>query len=424
MKVRRFLSLVAAAAAIPSFVQGQSTTQAATAPLPVVQAQAADGLVDSFGVATHLGYPGTPYDNVGAVKTALQLLGVRHVRDNLVSGKPQLYAAMRNVASTGVRFDVIMGNPITWDNPARLVQTLADNIPTGVVESLEGANEWNLTGRSNWAAELRSHQQALWTAAKANPVTRGLPVLAPALGMRSGYSELGNLGAWSDFGNAHLYPGGQKPSTLIDAVTAGERLVVPGKPVIFTEGGYHNAANTTATHAYTPESVAGLYAPKQLLEHYLRGTKRFYTYELVDERPDAEKTDHEANFGLLRNNWTPKPAYLSLQKLLGVVRDPGAAFTPGSLAYRIDNAPSDLRQLLLQKRDGTFVLLLWRDVSSYDRNTGTALDVAPKTVNVVLSRTSKVTVSQPTAPTVAPFTVYASNGPIDVGAGIVALQIR
>src|SRR3712207_377330 len=88
-----------------------------------VEARPADALVEAFGVQTHLGYAGTPYADVARIKQALVSLGVRHVRDNLNSGKPATYAAMREVASAGIRFNLIMGRPGSWDTPANLVKT-------------------------------------------------------------------------------------------------------------------------------------------------------------------------------------------------------------------------------------------------------------------------------------------------------------
>ena len=78
--------------------------------------------------------------------------------------------------------------------------------------------------------------------------------------------------------------------------------------------------------------MRGATAPRLLLEHYLRGTQRVYQYELVDERPETGLTDPEQHFGLLRNDFTPKPAFRSLTRLLGLAEDPGPAFAPQPLA--------------------------------------------------------------------------------------------
>jgi hypothetical protein len=409
----------------PSTAAPAPAPAAAAAALPQVQATPADSLVESFGVSIHTNYLDTPYADTARVKSALVDLGVRHVRDNLNMSVPQAFPAMREIASAGIRFDLIMGRPGSWQTPAKLVETIAAEFPTGVVESLEGANEYNLDENAlDWALELRTHQQDLWEAAKANPVTAGLPILAPALGQRTGFDQIADLGQYADYGNAHLYPGGRPPSWGIDWLTAAEAIVVPGQPVMYTESGYHNAMNTTSGHNPTPESVVGGYAPRLLLEHYLRGTKRVYNYELLDERPDPEKTDHEAAFGLLRNDFSPKPSYTALRNLLDLVADPGPAFTPGRLGYTIAGATSDLRQVLVQKRSGEFVLLLWRDQSLYDPSTGQVRAVPPRNMTVQLEERARLDVHQPSTGGAPVLSTAGTSVPLTMAGQVVALRIR
>ncbi len=388
-------------------------------PVPLVQARPADSLVDAFGVQTHLGYPGR-YQDTAQVKDALTGLGVRHVRDDMYSNRPDMLAAVQEIASAGIRFNLIMGNPETWDTPERQIAAIrATGIAGDVVESLEGANEWNLKGGAGWARELREHQARLYGAAKAEPATRDLPVLAPALGQKTGYLALGDIGDIADLGNAHNYPGGQKPSAFIDLVRQGAEHNVPGKPVIFTEGGYTTGTNPLSGHPPVPEDVAGLYAPKLLLEHYIRGTKRFYNYELIDQRPDKE--DHEANFGLLRNDYSRKPSYVALQKLISLTSDRGPSFDAGKLGYEVTQAPSDFRQVLLQKRDGTFVLVMWRDVTVFDRVLGQRLDIPDLQVKLRFDTTRPVTLTKLDEAESQRFTV--SGGSVPIGGEAAVLEI-
>ncbi|WP_121251066.1 fibronectin type III domain-containing protein [Nocardioides ferulae] len=408
----------------PGAQAGDGRRDARAPRLDPVRARPADDLVDAFGVQTHLAYPGTPYQDVAKVRQALTGLGVRHVRDQLYVGRPALYAAMRTIAGSGVRFNLIMGNPISWETPELLVRTLAEHVPHGVVESLEGANEWNLKGRSGWARELRQHQAALRAAAAADPATADLPLLAPALGMRTGFQALGDLTGSADLNNVHIYPGGRSPATWIAELLAlALRHVLPEAPVMVTEGGYHNAMNTTSGHHPTPERVVGVYAPRMLLEHFRRGTERFYMYELVDEGPEPALVDPEAHFGLVRSDFTPKPAYRALRHLLQLAEDPGPAIRPGTLAYEVEDAPLDLHQVLLQRRDGDFVLLLWRDVSVYDRVSERGLRVEPAPVTVQLDRRRTVAVHRPSRSGDAVASVHGSQVPVSLTGDVVALRI-
>ncbi len=184
---------------------------------------------------------------------------------------------------------------------------MATQLPAGSVESVEGSNEWDINGTANWVTELTQRQKDLYQAAKANPATASLPVLSPALAFKWNYVPLGDLSQYADIANGHMYPGGYKPSNEVSQITTAIRGSVPAtKPLITTEAGYHNALNTTNGHLPVPEDVAGVYTPRVLLEHYLRGDKRVYTYELLDEFDDPALTNPEAHFGLLHRDFTPE----------------------------------------------------------------------------------------------------------------------
>ena len=87
-----------------------------------------------------------------------------------------------------------------------------------------------------------------------------------------------------------------------------------------------------------------------------------YIYELADQGPDPVR---EQNFGLLRYDMTEKPAYSAVKNLIDLLEEPGANFTPTSLAFTL-TAPSTVHNTLLQKSDGRYLMLLWNEVLSYD----------------------------------------------------------
>lgn len=391
-------------------------------PMPAVPA---DSVVDGYGVGIHLAYLNTPYSNATAVADALSNLGVRHVRDDLYMNNPLQYAAIRTVAERGIRFDLITGRPTSPDAPAAYVHTVATQLPKGSVESLEGTNEWDLFsgGSSDWAAQLRQRQEDLYAAAKANPATANLPVLSPALAFRWNYPAVGDLSPYADVANAHMYPGGYEPSNEVARVTAALQGAVSGKPVVATESGYHNALNTTNGHHPVPEDVAGVYMPRLLLEHLRRGEKRVYSYELIDEFDEPGLTDPEAHFGLLRHDLSPKPAYTAMKNLLGLVSDPGPAFSPGSLAVKADGFPADGRYLLTQKRNGEFVLLLWRDVRVYDPITQERLPVTPAPVTLRLGETADLHVYRPSEGSVPVSSAESAQLPLSLDGQVTAVTI-
>src|SRR5690606_35790567 len=93
----------------------------------------------------------------------------------------------------------------------------------------------------------------------------------------------------------------------------------------------------------------------------------------------------ESNFGLLRNDLSPKPAFAALKNLIAICSDPGGgSAAPGALDYRVGGDQENLRHLLLQKSDGSFYLALWRAESVWDGRSGRRLPAAERTVRVTV----------------------------------------
>ncbi|WP_395692177.1 hypothetical protein [Nocardioides sp.] len=389
--------------------------------LPAVRS---GSVVDAYGVGIHLNFLDTPYLDYQAVADALSDLGVRHVRDDLYLDAPREYRAIRAVAARGIGFDLIMGRPGTGATPTEYVETVADHLPVGSVDALEGANEWDLFGGGDhWPAEVTAWQRDLFTAARAEPATAGIPVLAPALAFSWSYADLGDLSAWSDLANAHMYPGGYEPSAVIGQITQAVRTVVPTAPLVTTEAGYTNAVNGSGHHLPVPEDVSATYLPRLLLDHVLAGERRVYSYELIDSFDDPGATDTEAHFGLLRHDLSPKPAYTAMRSLLALLADPGPTFTPGRLAVTADGLPTDARYLLTQRRDGRFVLLLWRDVRVFDPQEQTPLTVTSAAVTLRFATSHRLTVHRPTDGPRAVASRVGTTLPLRLGGQVVAITV-
>ncbi|UBF27172.1 hypothetical protein K9N68_04180 [Kovacikia minuta CCNUW1] len=117
------------------------------------------------------------------------------------------------------------------------------------------------------------------------------------------------------------------------------------------------------------EAVQGKYIPRLFLENYNQGIVRTFSYELIDERSNT--TNSEDNYGLLRADGSPKPAFTALQNLISLLNDPSetsATFTPGSLDYTLSGSTQNVEHTLLQKSNGDFYLVLWQEVPSTDQD--------------------------------------------------------
>jgi hypothetical protein len=129
------------------------------------------------------------------------------------------------------------------------------------------------------------------------------------------------------------------------------------------------------------------YMPRLFAEYFNRGVVRTYSYELADQGPDA--LEREQNFGLLRFDLSEKPAYTALKNLIDLVEEPDAeAFSPAALDFTLTGPTGSLRPVrhtLLQKSDGAFFLMLWKDVLSWNVSTQSDNAVLATEITVTLA---------------------------------------
>jgi hypothetical protein len=396
---------------------------AAPAAAVPVSARPADTFVESVGVNVHLGYTDSPYEDGAVVRNRLLDLGVRYVRDGISQGRPDVYRRMRELAEHGVRADLIVGDPLQrWGSgplEAQLDLIARELAPAGVVASLEGPNEYDNQGRDDWVHTVRDYQRRLFDGARSRPALAGLPVLGPTLVHRESRDRLGDISQWLDQGNMHPYPGGGAPDRdvhLEDELRLAAKNSA-SKPVQATETGYHNGVASDSGHLPASEAAVGVYMPRLYLDYFRRGVARTFAYELIDQRPDPGHTDREANFGLLRHDLSEKPAYTALKRMLALLSDRGPGFDARGLDLTIEGATAGLRRLLLQKRDGTHYLVLWRAEQVWDPEGRRALDGDRGVVRLTLNGTpAGVAVYRPND-AAAPVARLAGGSSLEVGVG-------
>lgn len=122
--------------------------------------------------------------------------------------------------------------------------------------------------------------------------------------------------------------------------------------------------------------------------------------QLIDLPSGRPATD--SAFGLLRQDYSAKPAYSALRNLLHLLSDPGPPFVGQELGFELAGDLSDLHHLLLQKRNGVFYLILWLEKPSYD--------VANKEVTPVPARSIAVQNTGVVRMTLRPFDKAGATG--------------
>jgi hypothetical protein len=305
------------------------------------------------------------------------------------------------------------------------LDTAVNRLGASGILAFEGPNEvdnnnaaWG--GIPAYGTATKQYQAAMYAHAK--QIAPSVSVIGLTTTSAYGSSFIGDISSYMDAGNIHPYPGGGVPTAnLSSAENASSVLNGAHKPWWVTETGYYTAPHATVS-VYQPgvsEAAQAKYATRLYLDYFNAGIVHTSIYEIADEHVDQNNA--EANYGLLHNDGSPKPAYTALKNLLGLLADPGAAFTPTTkLSYTLAGTTSTVRQSLFQKRDGRFYLILWNDVSVYNTSSKTdianaALPVAvtfatqPRTITRYLPLTSATGTSVPSAKTVA---VSVTDSPV------------
>jgi hypothetical protein len=353
----------------PLVILGAALSLAFSSPASaaVEPAKPADSFVDSIGVNTHTSYSDTVYaSRFGEVKQKLVELGVRHIREGLEPNRPDQYEQLAELAGVGVKSTLILGDPdIGASGLEGLISTLRNRV-RDAAEAIEGPNEFDMRGGPDWAGRLANYQRRLYDAIKADPALASLPVVGPSMVQRRNQVALGDISGALDYGNFHPYPDAHAPESNLSSQLERAATNSGSKPVMATETGYHTALSWSGEHNPASEAAMATYMPRLFLEYFRRGVARTFSYELLDEWPDPDHADRESNFGLLRNDLSEKPAFAALRNTIEILADPGPAFAPATLDYTVGGNRADLRKVLLQKRDGSFYLALWRSSSVWD----------------------------------------------------------
>jgi hypothetical protein len=347
--------------------------------LQTAEPAAADAFVDSIGVNVHAH---DAYEARHAeLKPKLLDLGVRYVRDG-IHRKACEYAVeyhreggIKTLFITGRR----VGGAVQWKSPldpSKVGDELAElkSLALAATEAIEGPNEYDLfhdDRDKDWPVTLRSYQHELYRRVKADPDLIHLAVIAPSLTSEEAYVKVGDLSDVLDHPCLHLYQSTRPPGTpgwgpggYGSIHWALEKLVARQGPAArgtwSTECGYNDAISDAAQATYLPRMFA---------EFYRRGIVRSFKYELLGNK-----------WGLLRNDLSERPAFGVMKNLISVLKDPGPAFAPKPLEVALDGPAHDARFLTLARRDGTWDILLWREVAVWDPNTNKDIPVAPVAV--------------------------------------------
>lgn len=157
------------------------------------------------------------------------------------------------------------------------------------------------------------------------------------------------------------------------------RATSGAKPIVVTETGY---GTNGKVHGQVPYAVQAKYTGRTLLTMFNAGVQRTFIYEMIDM--------DSGYWGLLFNTLAPKASYHEVSTLLRLADEPAPAGELRAIELALSGSTANVRRTLLQKADGTFLLALWIERSSFDvdangpNGAGKVITVPPQAVQVRL----------------------------------------
>ena len=315
-------------------------------------------------------------------------MGVRNIRDG-VRNSPQIRLINRQ---TGVRLDLIVAG-----NLKATVSTGKVLAASGALVAFEGPNEPNnfpiiYNGRSGGGAgswtPVAQFQEALYRVVKSDPDLQKYPVFA----VSEAGAEIDNVGLqfltippgagaalpdgtqYADYANPHNYVSSTRKIYIDNQAwnAADPTLNGPWDGLFGEYGvtwGHHFQGYTKDQLLALPrvttetgwDSVSDIGGERTqgtvLVNNYLAQFKRGWRYTFIYQLRDGEGGN--GNQGLFNGNSTPKLAATYIHNLTMILADKTPVASPGSLNYSIIDQPATVHDLLIQKSNGTFELVIW-----------------------------------------------------------------
>jgi hypothetical protein len=284
----------------------------------------------------------------------------------------------------------------------KLIETSRELARADALLAFEGNNEpnnWGVTyqdeqggGRApSWLAVAKL-QRDLYKAVGSDPVLKKYPVWS----ISEGGAEVDNVGLQFltiPGGAGTLMPEGTR---YADHANVHNYIYHPGSPgladnktwnaadptsVCKVDGLYGNYGRTWAKHyrgysetelvtlpRVTTETGCTIAGPiteeiqaLNLLSMYLDQFKRGWSHTAVYLLRDRTDEGGNQSFGFFQPDYTPRKAAVYLHNLTTILADRGKLDKPGQLNYSIADQPPTVHELLLQKSDGTFELVVWNE---------------------------------------------------------------
>lgn len=380
------------------------------APATGIPALRAVDFLNSIGVCTHISQG---EDSATQVASALAYTGIRNIRDDFSATKVQDFISIYN--QTGAKINLLGKN---GDVPTTL-SVAGQLAAAGALLAIEGPNEpnnWPVTyegqksGYTTTFMPVARFQRDLYAAVKTDANLTGIPVFNSS---EAGGSEPDNVGLqfntilgsstlmpagtqYADYANCHNYVSRRGSITdnvswdnfsptlnagYVDGMYAEYGITwhmgyqgytvseLPTVPRVCTETGWVTSGTGSITQEQQGRLFLTLYPAA-----FKQGWKHTFVYMLRDSTA-------QGYWGFVDTSYTPKTSGVYMHNLTSILADTGS-INPGRLNYSIQNQPSNVHELLLQKSNGKFALLVWSEKASGSVNLTVDLGSSYGAVNV------------------------------------------
>lgn len=365
-----------------------------------VQAQSANEFLNSIGVNSAIFRRG---ETITRTIECAKYLGFRWIRTDENLNTDEKERDIRDLyEKTGVKVSTSLGSG--GNDIAGLIAGSKRIAALGALLAIEGNNEpnnWGITyqeqqgGRNySWVAVARLHRD-MYAAVKADSMLKEYPVWATT---ETG-AETDNVGlqyltvpkedisvieefrgaTFADVANCHNYfvhPGWQPLQNNQTWLSSSSSNNAKGDHLYGNYGktwskkyrGYTNEqlkdisrvtteTGVTISDVITEEIQARLY-----LSCYLAQFAQGWSHTAMYIMRDRSDEDGNQSFGFYDRNYKPRQAAHYLHNMTSILKDNITHADLGYLSYSIPNQPTAVHDLLLQKSDGTFMLVIWGEL--------------------------------------------------------------
>lgn len=373
----------------------------------IVKAKPGDDFVERIQGMAHLHHTQSSYTvNWDVMKDHLGELGIRYLRRVHTSrlSQPDNIARHHYLYNNyGIRFQFqvrqgFLKKKGIWSKEQlrHNLEIIQHDFPLEMIVRLEGPNEGPFETEEQRYAII-NYQTELYKSVKTDSLLNQIPVVCFSTIDLGGLDLFDNLHRICDIGNIHSYPGSRTPDGFVNHIQRrflGSKAYPTKKDMAITEQAYGDRGVQFPDTMHRNSNIQAKYEQRMLLLQYEKDLKIIGRSQLADAKPDGVNNKF-SYIGYLKYDGSPKPVYYAVKNLLSLLGEAEwnqdcqkwsypPDFIPDSLNYEIEGNKKNIKQLLFQKSDKRFFLVLWQEVNSWDNVSGTEREISIRNLTLKL----------------------------------------